>query len=168
MQRLRSNRGGGQGILAIIAIICIAVAAFFIVKQTKKKDEGASGGVYYYCTNCEKEFVDTDQDPPIKCPYCNQLTGVYLRKCKCNKCSCVFRAYLLKWDPDVKRRRERRRQGENVPYEEGETELISEPDADYWVDSQSPDGIDILANISCPKCGASGEDIEPVFPEPKK
>ena len=41
MQWLGSNRGGGQGLLAIVAIISIAVATYFIVKHTKQKDEGA-------------------------------------------------------------------------------------------------------------------------------
>lgn len=95
------------------------------------------------------------------------MTGVYLRKCKCNKCGTVFRAYLLKWDIDVKQRRERRRRGENVPYGEDETELVSEPDTDNWFISSSPDGIGILANIACPECGAAGAEIEPVFPEKK-
>jgi len=152
----------------VVAIICIAVAVFFIVKQTKPKDDSSSGGVYYYCTNCEKEFVDSDKDPPIKCPNCKQVTGVYLRKSKCTQCGTVFRAYLLKWDPDVKRRRQRRRQGENVPYAPDESELVSEPDEEYWVNSEFPDGIDIMTNIVCPECEASGENLEAIFPKPKK
>lgn len=162
----RSTRGGGQAALGVIAIVCIVIAVYFVVKQTRTNEEGtASGQVFYYCTNCQKEFSAPHQDPPIKCPYCSQMTGVYLRKYKCKKCGTVFRAYLLKWDLEVKQRRERRRQGESVPYGEDESELVSEPDTDYWVSSVSPEGMDILGNIGCPECGALGADIEPVFPE---
>jgi DNA-directed RNA polymerase subunit RPC12/RpoP len=169
MQWLRSDRGGGgQGALAVVAIICIGVAAFFIVKQTKPKDEGASG-IFYYCTSCEKEFVDSaDKVPPIKCPYCKQVTGAYLRKYKCKECGTEFRGYLLKWPMDVKRRKERRKRGEKVPFQPGETELVSPADEEYWVDSESPEGFDIINNIVCPECEASGGNLETIFPKPKK
>jgi hypothetical protein len=165
MYSLRSNKGGSQWALAIGAIVCTVIAVYFIVKQTRPKEEAASGGVFYYCTNCQKEFAAPSQDPPIKCPHCSEMAGVYVRKCKCNKCGAVFRAYLLKYDVDVKQRRERRRRGENVPYGEDESPLVSEPDTDNWVSSASPEGIFILSNIACPECGGSGENIEPVFPK---
>lgn len=165
MHSLRSNKGGSQSALAIVAIVCTVIAVYFIVKQTRPKQQATSGGVFYYCTSCQKEFAAPDQDPPIKCPHCNQMAGVYLRKCKCNKCGKAFRAYLLKWDLDVKQRREQRRRGENVPYGEDESELISEPDTDNWFSSASPEGIYILGNIACPECEASGENIEPIFPK---
>jgi hypothetical protein len=166
MYSSRSNKGGSQPVVAFVAIVCTVIAVYFIVKQTRPKEQATSGGVFYYCTNCQKEFAAPGQDPPIKCPHCSQMAGVYLRKCKCNKCGAVFRAYLLKWDLDVKQRRERRRRGENVPYGEDESELVSEPDTDNWFSTESPEGTFIFSNIACPECEASGENIESVFPKP--
>jgi DNA-directed RNA polymerase subunit RPC12/RpoP len=160
---LRSSRGGGQAILGLIAIVCTVIAIYFIAKHTRTTDEASAAGVFYYCTNCEKEFAAPDQDAPIKCPHCGQITGVYLRKCKCKQCGTVFRAYLLKYDVDVKQRRERRKRGEDVPYGEDESPLVSEPDNDYWVSSASPEGLDVLGNIACPECGAT--EFDPLFPE---
>ncbi len=167
MQRLRSSRGAGQGTLAIIAIICIAVATFFIVKQTKQKKDKTYGDVFYYCTSCKKEFVDSSNKvSPIKCKFCAQPTAASLRKYKCKQCGTVFAGFIMKFDEETKRLIERRKRGEKVPEEQIRSELISGPDGDSWVDASSQDAYDLLASISCPKDGASGVDIEAIFPKP--
>ncbi len=151
--------------VALLAIVVIGVAAYVIVKQSRLKKGGRSERVFFYCTSCKKEFVDRDQDAPIRCPRCRQMTGVYLRKCRCKECGEVFRAYLLMWDPELKRLRERRRRGEKVPPTAREDELVTAPDEEEWMDSGSPEGIDLITNIVCPKCSASGKSIEAVFPK---
>jgi YHS domain-containing protein len=166
MQSLTSTRGGGQAVLAVMAIICIVVAGYFIIKQTKPK-QVIEGGIYYYCTSCKKEFEDSpDKIPPIKCPYCGEVAGAELRKLKCKECGEVFRAYLLKWDTEGKRAMEKRKEGQYVPYEGGE--LVSGPEGEFWVDSESRDGFDLINGVVCPNCGASGENLEAFFPEKKK
>lgn len=165
MPPLKSTKGAGQTVVALLAIVVIGVAAYVIVKQARPKKEGRLEGVFFYCTSCKKEFVDRDQDAPIKCARCGQMTGVYLRKCRCKECGGVFRAYLLKWDPELKRLRERRRRGENVPPAESEDELVSAPDEEDWIDSASPEGIGLITDVVCPKCSASGKSIEAAFPK---
>lgn len=169
MELAKSNRGGGQATLGIIALICIIVAGYFIIKQSRTDKETPYDTAYYYCTNCKKEFTaNASEVPPTKCPICKGMTGVLLRKYKCNKCKTVFAGYLQKYDLDTKRAIERRRQGENVPDSEIGNSLISEPESEDWMDSSTPEAFDFLANIACPKCEATGADIEAIFPKQEK
>lgn len=168
MQWLHSNRGGGQGLLAGIAVILLLVGAYFIFKHTKKDDD-AFGDVYYVCTNpsCEKEFKDsTDKIPPIKCPHCRQVAGAAARKFKCSECDTTFIGYIQKYDPQTQLAIERRKKGEKVDDTQIMSIQVSEPGMDDWVDASSQDGIDIMTNITCPS-GCEGT-VEPVFPEFKK
>ncbi|MDP2898215.1 MAG: hypothetical protein Q8Q12_16895 [bacterium] len=166
MQSLKSNRGGGQASLGIIALICIIVAGYFIIKQSKTKEGTPYDRAFYYCTSCKKEFTaNASEVPPTKCPTCKQITGVLLRKYKCNKCKTVFPGYMQKYKPDTKRAIERRRQGEKVPDSEIGNLEISEPETEDWMDSSKQEAFDFLANIRCPKCEASGADIEAIFPK---
>ena len=168
MQSLRSTKGGGQGLLAGIALICILVGAYFIFKQTKKDDD-VFGDVYYVCTNtsCEKEFTASSGEvPPIKCPHCQQMTGVAARKFKCSECDEVFIGYVQKYDPQTQAAIQRRKRGQTVPDAEIQSIMVSEPGVEDWVDSSTPDGLEIMSNIVCPQ-GCDGQP-EPVFPEVKK
>ncbi len=166
MQSLTSNRGGGQATLGIIALICIIVAGYFIIKQSKTKEENPYDRAFYYCTSCKKEFTaNASEVPPTKCPTCKQITGVLLRKYKCNKCKTIFPGYMQKYELDTKRAIERRRQGEKVPDSEIGNLRISEPETEDWMDSSKQEAFDLIANVRCPKCEASGADIEATFPK---
>lgn len=167
MQSLWSNRGGGQGLLAGIAVILILVGAYFIFKEAKSGKDDEFGNVYYYCTNCEKEFTDsTDKVPPIKCPHCRQVAGAAARKFKCSECNTTFVGYIQKYDPQTQLAIERRKKGEKVDDTQIQSIQVSEPGTDDWVDASSPEGTDIMTNITCPS-GCEGTP-EPVFPEFKK
>lgn len=167
MQSLKSNRGGGQGLLAGIAVICILVAAYFIFKEAKSGKDDEFGKVYYYCTNCEKQFTESgDKVPPIKCPYCRQVAGAVARKVKCSECKTTFVAYIQKYDPQTQLAIERRKRGENVDDTQIQSIQVAEPGTDDWVDASSPEGNDLMTNIKCPS-GCEGT-LEPVFPEFKK
>ncbi len=170
MQSLRSNRGGGQAALAIIAVICIGVAGYFIIKQTKPKEESPYGNSFYYCTSCEKEFTgSSDLVPPVKCPTCKQITGARLRKYKCEKCNDIFPAYLEKFDMEDKRIIEKRNRGESVPADVSiGSELICEFGTDDWISASDQAAFDFIATIECPNCGAVSPDIKPIFPEVEK
>lgn len=167
MQWLRSNRGGGQSLLAGIAVIAIAVGLYFVFKQAKSKDDSLFGDVYYYCTNCEKEFTgSSNATPPIKCPFCHKVAGVRARKYKCKECDTVFIGYIQKYDPETKLLIERRKKGESVPDAQIGSILVSEPGEDDWFEASSPEGLDLMNNVVCPKC--EGFDLEVVFPPKKK
>ena len=169
MQSLRSDKGAGQGVLAVIALICIAVAVYLIIRQAKTKDETPYANAFYYCTNCEKEFTgDSKLYPPVKCPFCKQVTGARLRKYECKKCGEVFPGFISKFDMQTKRLIERRDQGENIPDEQIGSEMMTEPGSDDWVDASDQAAFDILSNITCPECGATVVDTLPIFPKSKK
>jgi hypothetical protein len=171
MQSLKSNRGGGQGLLAGIAIICIAVAAYLIFKQTKADKDSAFGDTYYYCTSCQKEFTGSSNlVAPVKCPYCKGITGASLRKYKCKLCGKVFPGYLQKFDPETKRLIERRKRGEQVDDSKIGSQLMTEFGDENWVDSGSQEAYDILNGITCPNpdCNATGTNVETIFPKAKK
>ena len=121
---------------------------------------------YYYCTSCKKEFVaDASEVPPTECPTCKRITGVLLRKYQCKKCRTVFPGYLCKYDAATKQAIERRSQGERVSDSEIGNSLLAEPESDNWMDSTTQGVFALLANIRCPKCQASGADLEAIFPE---
>ena len=127
MQSLTSNRGGGQGLLAGIAVICILVAAYFIFKEAKSGKDDAFGNVYFYCTNCEKDFTgSSDEVPPVKCPHCQQITGVFARKYRCSECDTTFIGYLQKYDPQTQLAIQRRKKGEKVSDTEIKSIMVSE------------------------------------------
>jgi DNA-directed RNA polymerase subunit RPC12/RpoP len=170
MQCLRSNKGGGQATLAVIAGICIVVAGYFIIKQTKTKQESPYASAFYYCTSCEKEFTgDSTLVPPVKCPICKQLTGVRLRKYRCDKCKKVFPAYLEKFDMEDKLLIEKRNRGEAVPPGASiGSELICEFGTDDWINASDQAALDFIASVKCPNCGATSPDIKPIFPESEK
>ncbi|NQT83004.1 zinc ribbon domain-containing protein [bacterium] len=165
MQSLWSNRGGGQGLLAGIAVIFIAVGAYFIFKGAKSGDQGV-GDVYYYCTNCQKEFTaNSSETPPIKCPFCKQPTGVLSAKSKCEVCGKEFISYLQKYDPETKVAIERRKRGDSVPDTEIHSIMVTEPDTDDWIDAGTPEGLDVMTNVVCPE-GCEGE-VTRIFPKVK-
>ena len=171
MEALRSSRGGGQGALAIVAVISIIVAGYFILKQTKSKSDTQFEYGFYYCTNCKKEFVDSSKKyPPIKCPYCKQMTAVAERKYKCTKCGKTFAGWLEKWDMESKRNIERRKQGENVPDGTIGSILVSPPGEEDWMDSSTQEAIEFMNSVTCPdpNCGGTGMDLEQVIPKPEK
>jgi hypothetical protein len=166
MQPLRSTKGGGQATLAVIALICIVVAGYFIIKQSKTKDETPYSNAYYYCPSCEKEFTGVaNLIPPVKCPFCKQVTGARLRKYRCKQCNNVFPAFLTKFDVETKRLIERRERGESVADTNIGSELIAEFGTDDWVDASSQEGLDIVSSVVCPKCGSA--DAVPIFPKSK-
>jgi len=166
MQLLRSNRGGSQGVIAGIAVICIAVAAYFIFRQTKTKKEEAYGGVFYYCTNCTKEFVGSPYEtPPIKCKFCNQVTAVVAAKRKCRSCGKTFIAYLQKYDPETKMLIERRKKGEKVPDEQIKNIMVSRFGEDDWLDAGTPEGIEVMSEITCPFPECGGTESDPLYPK---
>lgn len=167
MQSLWSNKGGGQGLLAGIAIIAIALGAYFIFKQTKSKDDSLFGDIYYYCTNCEKEFpASSSETAPIKCPFCKQMTGVIAAKFKCKECNEEFIGYIQKYDAETKRLIDKRKRGEKVPDEQIGSILVSEPGEEDWIEASTPEGNAVMSNLACPKCESF--DVERIFPPKKK
>ncbi len=167
MQSLKSNRGGGQGLLAGIAVICILVAAYFIFKEAKSGKDDAFGNVYFYCTNCEKEFTgSSDEVPPVKCPHCQQITGVFARKYKCSKCDTTFIGYIQKYDPQTQLAIQRRKKGDKVSDTEIKSIMVSEFGEEDWIDGSSMDGLDIMNGVKCPN--NCEEELEPIFPQVKK
>jgi DNA-directed RNA polymerase subunit RPC12/RpoP len=167
MRAIWSKRGGGQGIIAVIAVVCIGIAAYFIFKHTKSGKDDTYGDIYYYCTNCEKEFPGSSSEfPPIKCKFCGQPTAVVARKFKCSECGKVFIGYLQKYDPQTKALIERRKAGEKIPDEKIGNILVSEPGFDDWLDASTPEATALMNDVRCPD-GCEGT-VEPVFPPQEK
>jgi hypothetical protein len=167
MQSFFSNKGGAQGTLAVIAVICIAVAAYFIFRQAKPQKDTGFGDIYFYCTNCQREFTEaSNKFPPINCPFCKQPTGVVARKFECNGCGRKFIGYIQMYDPETKVLIERRQAGEKVPDEQLRSIMVTEPGSEDWIDSSTPEGADLMNNVRCPACG--GTDLNAIFPKPEK
>ncbi len=167
MVSLKSRRGGGQMVLGIIAIVCIAIAVAFILKQMKSSKKAAIGDAYYYCEDCKNEFVNSsDLIPPVKCPKCEKPTAVRALKFK-GQDGKVFTGYYEKYDTETKRLIEAKRRGGKVDELKVRNPLVRTPEGD-WVDSMSPEGAEILNNVTSPTDDSTGANIKRVFPGAKE
>ncbi len=167
MESAGSRRGGSQMTIAIIAVVCIAVAAALIIQRAKKGPEETEGEAFYYCEDCGYEFTASSKlIPPIKCPKTGKLAGVEAVKFK-GKDGKVFTGYYEKFDPEVKRLIEARERGEQVDDAKIGNILVRTRDGD-WVDSGSPEGEEIYDTITSPTDGSTGNDLQRVYPQRKK
>jgi len=165
---MRSRHGRAQGIIAIIAIICITVAVIIIFKRLKSESDQPEGDAYYYCEDCEYEFTaSSDLVAPIKCPKTGRLTAVRAYKFK-GLDDKVFTGYYENYDLRSKGLIEAMKRGEEVDQAKIKELLIRAPDDDQWVDSLSDDGIIILSSVMSPTDGSTGEDLQRVDPQPKR
>jgi DNA-directed RNA polymerase subunit RPC12/RpoP len=167
MISMRSRRGGAEALVAVIAVICIAIAVAMILKHVKSAAREAMGDAYYYCENCKNEFVGSSKlIAPINCPKCGKTTAVLALKFK-GKDGKAFTAYYEKYDLETKRLIEARKRGEKVDEAKMGNPLRRRPDED-WVDSMSPEGIEIRNITISPTDESKGADLVPVVPETKK
>ncbi len=168
MTSMTSRRGGTQTIVAIIALICIAVAALFIFRRLKSGSDELEGDAYYYCEDCGIEFTASKElVPPIRCPKTGSLTAVRAYNFK-GLDGKVFTGYYQKYDLETKRLIEARRRGEEVNAAKIKEVLVRSPNDDEWVDSTSPEGVAIINSVTSPTDGSTGEDIQRVTPESKE
>ncbi len=167
MSSMRSRHGGAQGLIAVIATICILIAAYFIFKQSKTAREGPVGDAYYHCEDCGYEFVGSSTlAPPIKCPKTGSLTAVRAVKFK-GRDGKAFTGYYEKYDLETKKLIEAKKRGEKVDDAKIGNLLVQEPDGD-WVDSTTEDGIIIFNTVTSPSDDSTGQDLERVYPQSEK
>ena len=167
MISMRSRRGGAEILVAVIAIICIAVAVAMILNRAKNKARQAIGDAFYYCESCKNESVGSSLlIPPITCPKCGKTTAVRALKFK-GKDGQVFTAYCEKYDLETKRLIEAKKRGEKVDEAKIGNSLIRRPDED-WMDTMSPEGMEITSTVTSPTDESKGVDLERVLPEAKK
>ena len=168
MASINSSHGGSQGIIAIIAIICIAIAAVFIFRGLKEQSEAPPGDAYYYCEDCDYEFTASSTEiPPIKCPKTGTLTAVHAIKFK-GADGKAFTGYYEKYDLETKRLIEALKRGEKVDQGKIKQLLIRGPDDTDWVESLGPDGIAIINSVTSPTDDSTGEALGRVYPLQKK
>lgn len=137
----------GQNPLVIAALIAVIVIALsFVVKQAMPK-RYRPPAVDWTCEACGYKFVKSSASSSAKCPECDKMEVVRSIYYKCEKCNEVFEAYRTKM-PALAGSQEG---PEGMPPEMMEG-LIKKPDGE-WVKEMSEQGMKIMDELSCPKCG---------------